>query len=265
MIGHRAARAYLERELPVAALLTGPASVGKWTLAAHLADHHRVRPVDRWAVPHGLTIDTVRLVTAYAHRAPMGEFKLILARLDDSSRPALNALLKTLEEPPPRVRFLLVSSMDTLPTVASRCMVFPLGRLTPGELEQVYRVKGMSPAKAERAARLARGQVERGYHVDSADTHKNQVVTLARALATGDPALYANAFRAWDARSSELLTTFFTECLTQRWAVFCESDTFGLHANRSRLWQMVTALGSLPAARPRLGVRAALEPFLGRP
>lgn len=265
MIGHRVARAYLERQLPTATLLYGPASVGKWTLASHLAEHHQVRAVDRWQVPHGLTIDTVRLVTQYAAVAPFGEFKLIQARLDAASRPALHALLKTLEEPPPKVKFLLTSSSTTMPTVASRCTVFELGMLPAGELEQIYRTQGYASTKAHAAAVFARGQVARGYQYDAAtDRYKHQVLNVIKALALRDRDLFNAAFIQWDGRSSDMLAGFLTECLTQRWSTFTEADAFELHHDRPLLWKLVAALGKLRAARPRLGVRAALEPFLNR-
>jgi replication-associated recombination protein RarA len=264
VIGHDTARRYLETHLPPATLLHGPASVGKWTLALHLADHHQVAVIDRWLVEYGFSIDTVRLVTAYAARRPHGPFKLIVARLDDSSKPALNALLKTLEEPPPRVRFILLSTKKTLPTVASRCTTFELGLLSGGELQSVYQGQGLATGQAEKAARHARGQVARGYAADTATNHHHQVVNLAKALATGDRDLFTAVFATWDGANTDLLTTLFTECLTHRWTVFAEADTFGLHRDRTRLWRMVSAITRLPQARPRLGIRAALEPFLSR-
>lgn len=264
MIGHSSVRTYLEQQLPPATLLHGPQSIGKWTLARHVADHHRIAPIDRWEVTHGLTIDTVRLITSFAARSPQGTYKLIVARLDDSSTPALNALLKTLEEPPPKVRFLLISSGRTLPTVASRCVVFELGYLTGTELEAVYREQGVPSNKAHRAATYARGQVKRGFDLDAADAHRHQVVNLAKALATGDRDLFHAVFTGWDGRSNDMLTTFFTECLTHRWNTFTDQDTFGLHRDRTRLWRMVRAVTLLPSARARLATRVALEPFLAR-
>lgn len=262
MIGHGLARAHLERELPTATLLFGPASVGKWTLANHLAEHHRVATVDRWQVPHGLTIDTVRLVMAYARRAPIGAFKLIQARLDASSRPALHALLKTLEEPPPKVKFLLVSASRTLPTIASRCTVFELGMLNTVELADIYIEQGYTRSRAIKAAAFAHGQVSQGYDAETAESHRNQASALAKALATGDRELFDNVFRSWDARSQQMTTVLLTECLTHRWSVFTPEMVHGLDHHRPRLLRMVAALGVFSSARPRLGVRAALEPFL---
>jgi replication-associated recombination protein RarA len=264
VIGHRAVRAYLERTLPTATLLYGPPSIGKWTLARHLADHHHVHNVDRWCVEHGLNIETVRLLTHYAARAPHGSFKLVLARLDGSNTKALNAMLKTLEEPPPRVKFLFTTAARTLPTISSRCVTFELGMLTATELETLYLTQGYPQGKARRAAAYARGQVDRGYAAESADAHRNQVISLAKAITAGDRDQFTAAFAHWDGRSSELLSTLFTECLTHRWSTFSAADAAGLDTDRRRLWQMVAALMRVRAARPRLGVRAAMEPFLVR-
>lgn len=264
MIGHLGARTYLETRLPPATLIYGPPSVGKWTLANHLADFHKVKPVDRWMVEHGLSIETVRLITHYAARAPHGPFKLVVARLEGSSRQALNALLKTLEEPPPTVRFLFTASTRVLPTISSRCITFEVGELNPEELEQVYKTKGLNTHRARSAAAYARGNVERGFGFESANAHRHQVITLAKSLAAGDRDGFTACFTGWDGRSSDLLTVFLTECLTQRWSTFAEKDASGLHEDRRRLWKMITALMRVSRARPRLGVRAALEPFLAR-
>src|SRR5580698_3015642 len=52
------------------------------------------------------------------------------------SKPAFNALLKTLEEPPPHVKFLLATTdPQKLPvTVLSRCLKFNLKRLLPEQI-----------------------------------------------------------------------------------------------------------------------------------
>lgn len=262
MIGHTMARAYLERELPPSVLLYGPPSIGKWTLANHLADHHQVHALDRWLVEHNLTVSTARLITTFATRAPQGQFKLIIARLDDATRAGLNAMLKTLEEPTPTVKFIFTAHGKPLATIASRCTVFELGTLSPPELEHLYRSRGMPGTKARRAAVFARGSVTRGYDAEQADAHRAQVLTLVRALTTGDRDQFHAVFNGWDGRSSELLHALFTEALTGRWSTFKEADAAGLNHDRRRLWHMVIACMRVRDVRPRLGVRAALEPFL---
>ncbi len=262
MIGHRAVRLYLEKELPAVTLLTGPPSVGKWTLTEHLAQHHRVRAIDRWAVPYGMTVSTARSIIDWCRTPPVnGPIKLVSAMLDSSPAQALNALLKTLEEPPPYLRFLLVASGFVPATVVSRSTVLSCGMLADAEIEAIYRAMGYPPDKARRAALHARGQVQRGRDADVVVGIKNQVSTLMRAVATGDSDLLGNVTRDWDAKHTEMLTTLITECLTRRWREFTIEDAHGLHDDRDRLWQMVTALSHYPQAEPRLAVRAALEPF----
>lgn len=262
MIGHVAARAYLERELPTASVLFGPPSVGKWTMALHLADHHRVHTMDRWLVEHSMTVDTVHLITRFASRSPQGAFKLIIARIDDAKGRALNAMLKTLEEPPPRVKFLLTCCGRPKDTILSRCEPFELGSLNVQDLQDVYRQQGYSAPRAQQAAHHARGSVKRGYGFEQAADHRGHVVAMLKAVLTGDKDGFAASFTTWDANHSELLTTLLTECLTRRWTTFSEADAAGLCHDRRKLWQMTAALMRFQVARPRLGVRAALEPFL---
>ncbi len=83
------------------------------------------------------------------------------------SRSAFNALLKTLEEPPPRVMFILATTdIERLPiTVRSRCQRFDLRRLSVAEItRQLTRVFAEEGIMAETAAieilaRLADGSM----------------------------------------------------------------------------------------------------------
>ncbi len=61
---------------------------------------------------------------------------LIIDEVHMLSKPAFNALLKTLEEPPARVVFILATTeiQKVLPTILSRCQVFEFRRVTPREL-----------------------------------------------------------------------------------------------------------------------------------
>ncbi len=72
---------------------------------------------------------------------------------------AANAALKTLEEPPPGVVFILVSSApDLLPrTVVSRCFPVAFGRLARDEVRGLLQARGIPEATARAAASVARG------------------------------------------------------------------------------------------------------------
>ncbi|MET0229630.1 MAG: DNA polymerase III subunit gamma/tau [Rhodanobacteraceae bacterium] len=83
-------------------------------------------------------IDNVRDLIDNAQYSPTrGRYKVYLIdEVHMLSKPAFNALLKTLEEPPPHVKFLLATTdPQKLPvTVLSRCIKFNLKRLTPEQI-----------------------------------------------------------------------------------------------------------------------------------
>jgi DNA polymerase-3 subunit delta' len=75
---------------------------------------------------------------------------------------AQNALLKTLEEPPPSSVFVLVTTRPELllPTVRSRCQRLRFGRLSPSEVAGVLmKSHGYETAEAHAAASAADGSV----------------------------------------------------------------------------------------------------------
>ncbi len=84
-------------------------------------------------------IDNVRELIDNAQYAPTrGRYKVYLIdEVHMLSKAAFNALLKTLEEPPPHVKFLLATTdPQKLPvTVLSRCIKFNLKRLTPEQID----------------------------------------------------------------------------------------------------------------------------------
>jgi DNA polymerase-3 subunit gamma/tau len=83
-------------------------------------------------------VDDVREVIENAQYAPaQGRYKVYLVdEVHMLSKSAFNALLKTLEEPPEHVKFLLATTdPQKLPvTVLSRCLKFGLKRLLPEQI-----------------------------------------------------------------------------------------------------------------------------------
>lgn len=109
-------------------------------------------------------IDEVRDLIENAQYLPSrGRVKVYLIdEVHMLSKPAFNALLKTLEEPPGHVKFLLATTdPQKLPvTVLSRCLQFNLRRLEPGQiLGQMRRIVDAEGIPADDAALklLARG------------------------------------------------------------------------------------------------------------
>jgi len=109
-------------------------------------------------------VDDVREVIENAQYAPSrGRFKVYLVdEVHMLSKPAFNALLKTLEEPPPHVKFLLATTdPQKLPvTVLSRCLKFNLKRLLPDQISgQMKHILGAEAIEYddEAIAELAHG------------------------------------------------------------------------------------------------------------
>lgn len=77
-------------------------------------------------------VDQIRDLRETVKYAPTNKFKIyIIDEVHMLSTPAFNALLKTLEEPPPFVKFIFATTepQKILPTIISRCQRFDLRRI----------------------------------------------------------------------------------------------------------------------------------------
>ncbi len=186
VIGHEwaldlLAQAITAGRLSHAYLFTGPAQVGKTTLARAFsqallcaegggAPCGRCRPCQRISLgrypdvqliaaeKNVIQIDQVRALRGDAALSPLeGRYRVFIIReIERATLPAANALLKTLEEPAPQVILLLTSARrdQVLPTILSRCQIVSL---RPLPLEQVQdALETRWHVEAERAALLAR-------------------------------------------------------------------------------------------------------------
>jgi DNA polymerase-3 subunit gamma/tau len=160
-------------------------------------------------------VDDVREVIENAQYAPSrGRFKVYLVdAVHMRSKNAFNALLKTLEEPPPHVKFLLATTdPQKLPvTVLSRCLKFNLKRLLPeqisGQMRHILAAENIAyeDSAIGELARAADGSLRDGLslldqaiaygggalHADDVRTMlgsvaRGQVLGVLDALATGD-------------------------------------------------------------------------------
>ena len=113
----------------------------------------------------------------------------IIDQADRLGADAQDALLKSLEEPPPRSMFILVSARsDTLaPTIRSRCARLRFGRLSPGEIARALtRDREYSEDTARKLAALAGGSVGRAIEADagSVDEVRAAACRTLRAVAS---------------------------------------------------------------------------------
>jgi DNA polymerase-3 subunit gamma/tau len=160
-------------------------------------------------------VDDVRAVIENAQYAPaQGRYKVYLVdEVHMLSKSAFNALLKTLEEPPEHVKFLLATTdPQKVPvTVLSRCLKFSLKRLFPEQIAAQMKMIldqegiGFDDGAVRALAQGADGSLRDGLSLlDQAIAHgggtlhiddvramlgtiaDHQVGTLLRALADGD-------------------------------------------------------------------------------
>ena len=181
-------------------LLTGPAGVGKTALALEFAqllqctgrtptsgepcrdcpscrkiahgNHPDVTLIEPEKDKRFLGIDKVREMIRLATLAPNeGRWRIfVIPEIERMLLPAMNSLLKTLEEPAPNVVLLLTSSEPEtiLPTILSRCQVVPMGPLSPDEVAQALVDRWQLPGDDARAlASLANGRL--GWAVRAAE------------------------------------------------------------------------------------------------
>jgi DNA polymerase-3 subunit delta' len=134
-----------------------------------------------------LRIEQVRELEHWAALAPHeGRRKVFI--VDDAERltlPAAQALLKTLEEPPPRTLLVLILSHSrALPaTVLSRCQRVRFRALDPAAAAAVLEARGVAAADSGLLARLCQGQVglALGTELGAVRERREAALALARA------------------------------------------------------------------------------------
>jgi DNA polymerase-3 subunit gamma/tau len=160
--------------------------------------------------------DTREMLDNVPYAPARGRYKVYLIdEVHMLSNHSFNALLKTLEEPPPHIKFLLATTdPQKLPvTVLSRCLQFNLKRLPSaliaGRIRQILEAEGIAfePAAVQLLAHAADGSLRDGLSlldqllafggdkVSDADARsmlgtvdRERVLRLLRALAALDPA-----------------------------------------------------------------------------
>ncbi|HEU4758784.1 MAG TPA: DNA polymerase III subunit delta' [Dehalococcoidia bacterium] len=113
---------------------------------------------------------------------------VIIDPADAMTAEAQNAFLKTLEEPPAHVVFVLVTAHPErlLPTVRSRCRRLEFRLLSATAVEEALRGEGVEPERASLLARLSRGRVGWALAIarDPAQMERRrEALASARALA----------------------------------------------------------------------------------
>jgi hypothetical protein len=154
---------------------------------------------------------TIRRVRRFAAEVPFEAPRrvVIIADAHRMNRAAANALLKTLEEPPPTAVLLLCSHQTHLlpATVRSRCVRVRVPALDEGELvDRLVDLHGVEPAAAAQIAAVSGGNARRAF--DLIDPQARTIATwagslLSRLLAGQRVDLLAGAERVAKGRDPE--------------------------------------------------------------
>jgi DNA polymerase-3 subunit delta' len=135
-----------------------------------------------------IAVDDVRELGAFMHMTPaMGEWRVaIIDSADEMNRNSANAVLKVLEEPPPKAVLLIVAHAPgrLLPTIRSRCRRLALSPLSNETVVRLLGDYAPDTAADERAAlaRLAEGSIGRALELGGAGSlglYREMVEVLA--------------------------------------------------------------------------------------
>jgi DNA polymerase-3 subunit delta' len=142
--------------------------------------------------PEGLSYSvrqTRELVLRAAGAPTLGRWRVVLFEdADRSTEAAANALLKAIEEPPPRTVWLLCapSPDDMVITIRSRCRVVTLRTPPAAAIAEVLVARdGVDPELAAFAARAAQGHIGRARRLamdEEARRRRDAVLSLPRSL-----------------------------------------------------------------------------------
>ncbi len=221
VLGHERIRALLSRavaseRVPPALLFTGPSGVGKKTLAlavgrALLCERRDgdscgvcapcsraqrgIHPDLVLLAPATAVIkidqvrDLVREIAGRPFEARARAF--VIDQADTLTEEAANALLKSLEEPPPSSHVFLVTAAPQalLPTIRSRCQTLRLGPLTEAVIESRLAAGGASPDEARLRASLSGGSLGAALAFES-ETYRalrEDLLALLETVGTAGP------------------------------------------------------------------------------
>jgi DNA polymerase III subunit gamma/tau len=201
--------------------------------------------------------DTRDLLDNVQYAPARGRFKVYLIdEVHMLSAHSFNALLKTLEEPPPHVKFLLATTdPQKLPvTVLSRCLQFNLKRLPAAEIAaQLERILAQEGVASEPAALALLAQAADG--------------SMRDALSLLDQLIAFGAGKAGEAEARAMLGTIARDHVVRIVELLARADTAGLLRCAQALEQFAPdyaqVLDELAALLVRVGLRQALAGYEG--
>ena len=255
LIGFESLLRTLSEHLPSVVLFTGPAGIGKKKLCRELAARHtKIKPL---VYKDGMTAGEARELRMLIGRKTPGLWP-VLINLDGVSEQTGNILLKTLEEPPAKVRFLLWASEPVLPTILSRAMVYPCAPLSTDEVRRVLSdVLGWAPVRAEIASKVSGGSVGTALARMEKEPKRQVVINFLRCVGERETDRIPGYMSQFDSDHMQILGIWAAESMTGVWSWFTPGDVPGMRGSPATL-----AVLSSPT-RPRLKAWAVTKTLTG--
>ncbi len=204
-----------------------------------------------------ISVEVIRhfLLDPVRGHSAMGKAKIYIVREAELlSTAAQNALLKTLEEPPPDTYIILLSTARDrlLPTTISRCQSVGFGTLDVTSTGQIIVDRGIAPADASFYAALSDGRPGGALYLAKMDLRQDYVAiaeTVAR-IGAADPVQVGVGWQD----------------LTQRWAKTLQEEDSDADPttdqNRQALQVLFVVLNAILRDALRLRAAARAEPVL---
>lgn len=265
--------------LPACSLIYAPPSTGKRTVADYLSTQSGVLGIDRRLIPFTywkddflvepeLSMEMIRELIVWCRTAPRSlAGKVAIVRLDherldgtlwQASSRCTAALLKTLEEPPPYVRFILLASQPVASVIESRSMIVRAGLLSTDNVAEIlFRVSDLDQASAKEVAALGSGRVAPALAAQAAVGAREGVLGVLSDLIALDHDAVAARAREWTSAQTALLIRAAHERVSGRFVVF-RSEELSLLSSSAAM-ALLNVLRRTQGARPRLVLGAVVS------
>jgi DNA polymerase III subunit delta' len=257
-LAYRAARFVLTHPDPTASVVQSATSLSVTAdspIARRVAakSHNDLLVLERTPGDSGqlrtvITVDDVRRTVAfYGSTAGQGGWRVcVVDSADELKNPeASNALLKVLEEPPPRSLFFLVSHVPgrLLPTIRSRCRRLTLSALTPDDVAKAAAAalgKDANDEDIRKASAAAEGSVARAIALLDGEhlAMREHIVALLSQLPQTDARALHVLGDSLDRSNDDALATFVDtvrDWLSSRLA--CEAPDTRRLAQLAEVWE----------------------------